>query len=85
VIVQEKTTDVAAVNERISTIQIIEKERPIRLSLSVKSASNSAVFFSHNKSANNIFIHDLLAKRTGLKSLAMAVASSSARQPHLSD
>jgi hypothetical protein len=39
--------------------------RPVRLSLSAKSASHLAVFFSHNKSANSTFSHDLLAKRTG--------------------
>ena len=32
--------------------------------LSTKSTSYSAIFFSYNKSVNNIFYHDLLAKRT---------------------
>ena len=33
----------------------------VRLSLSAESASHSAVFFSHNKSANSTFSHDLSA------------------------
>jgi hypothetical protein len=33
-------------------------EQPIRLSLSVQSASYSVVFFSHNKLTNNIFYHN---------------------------
>jgi hypothetical protein len=37
----------------------------VRLSLSAKSVSHSAVFFSHSKSANSTFSHSLLAKRTG--------------------
>jgi hypothetical protein len=36
----------------------------VRLSLSAKSASHSAVFFSHNKSANNTFNHNLSTKWT---------------------
>jgi hypothetical protein len=35
------------------------------LGLSAKSASHSAMFFSHNKSANSTFSHDLSAKRIG--------------------
>jgi hypothetical protein len=35
----------------------------IRLSLSAKSFSHLALFFSHNKSANNIFYHNLSAKK----------------------
>jgi hypothetical protein len=38
---------------------------PIRLSLSAKSVSHSAVFFCHNKLVNNTFSHGLSAKRTG--------------------
>jgi hypothetical protein len=33
--------------------------------LSAKSVSHSAVFFSHNKLANNTFSHALSAKQTG--------------------
>jgi len=36
----------------------------VRLSLSAESASHSAVFFSHKKSANSIFSHALSAKQT---------------------
>jgi hypothetical protein len=43
--------------------------RPVRLSLSAKSASYSAVFFSHNKSVNCTFSHDFSAKRTGRTAL----------------
>jgi hypothetical protein len=39
-------------------------QRPVRLSLSAKSASHSTVFFSHNKSTNNTFSHDLSVKQT---------------------
>jgi hypothetical protein len=42
-----------------------EDRRSVRLSLSNKSASHLAVFFSHNKSVNNTFGHGLSAKRTG--------------------
>jgi hypothetical protein len=38
-----------------------------------KSASNSMVFFSHNKSANNTFNYDLLPKR-------VILANSSSKQ-----
>jgi len=34
----------------------------VRLGLSAETISNSAVFFSHNKSANSIFCHGLSAK-----------------------
>jgi hypothetical protein len=37
--------------------------RPVPLSLSAKSCSHSAVFFSYNKSATNTFSHGLSAKR----------------------
>ena len=43
----------------------------IRLSLSAESTIHSAVFFSHNKSANCTFYHALSAKRTRLGSLAL--------------
>jgi len=36
----------------------------VRLSLSAKSTSYSAIFFSHNKSVNNFFYRSLLVKRT---------------------
>jgi hypothetical protein len=39
--------------------------RPVHLSLSAKSASHSAVFFFHNKSANGTFSHSLSTKRIG--------------------
>jgi hypothetical protein len=42
-----------------------KERRPIRLSLSAKSANHSSVFFSHNKSAKSTFNHDLSAKQTG--------------------
>jgi hypothetical protein len=37
----------------------------VHLSLSIKLASHLTVFFSHNKSANSTFSHDLSAKQTG--------------------
>ena len=41
----------------------------VRLSLSVKSASHLIVFFSYNKSVNNIFNYNLLAKLTVLSDM----------------
>jgi hypothetical protein len=37
----------------------------VRLSLSGKSISHSTMFFSHNKSTNSSFCHDLSPKQTG--------------------
>jgi hypothetical protein len=39
--------------------------QPVRLRLSVKSASQSAVFFSHKKTASNTFNQSDQPKRTG--------------------
>jgi hypothetical protein len=43
---------------------------PVRLNLSAKFATHSAVFFSHNKSVNSTFRHDLSAKLVNLFSFS---------------
>jgi hypothetical protein len=45
-----------------STIGVFDDDRPVRLILLAKSASHSAMFFSHNKSANSTLSYGLSAK-----------------------
>ena len=45
----------------------------VRLSLSAESVSHSAVFFSHNKSANSTFYHDLSDKQYFLPTVLSAL------------
>lgn len=53
-----------AIMEAAGRIKLTIEEKliqPVRLSLSSESVSHSAVFFSHNKSANSTFYHGILS------------------------
>jgi hypothetical protein len=55
--------------KRITNSIINLQDKLVRLRLSIKSTNHSAMFFSHNKSANNTFSHGLSTKQAESYSL----------------